>query len=96
MANRNKLETVACNLCGSSIHHNKGSIDIPLDRQYIFSVDRLGIVQCQQCGLVFTDPRPTLAVLGEFYDVDYSELDPVDIERKILDDRSLLCSDGGM
>ncbi len=57
-------ETVSCNLC-----------DGTLDEPYLVVQDRLlaraevsaTLVRCRRCGLVYQNPRPTLAAMGEHY-----------------------------
>jgi SAM-dependent methyltransferase len=57
------METVDCGLCGES--------DIRLaftgkDRLAV-TADPFCIVRCQRCGLLFLNPRPTLAEMGRYY-----------------------------
>ena len=52
-------EYVPCNLCGG--HQNAPWAELGEAR----------LVRCQECGLVYTNPRPTLAVLRASYEEDY-------------------------
>jgi 2-polyprenyl-3-methyl-5-hydroxy-6-metoxy-1,4-benzoquinol methylase len=60
------MEEVVCNLCGSSDYRELFSRrDLSLGLGGLFT-----IVQCQNCSLVYQNPRPTLE---ELFDVYYSE-----------------------
>src|SRR5438128_1132005 len=62
-------EDTSCLLCGSR-HH----------MQLVESPDQTDggtglwfvVVQCQECGLCFTNPRPTAESIGQFYPAVYS------------------------
>jgi SAM-dependent methyltransferase len=54
-------EHVACNLCASQ------------DTQPWARVGETCLVQCQECGLVYTNPRPMLAALRASYETEYAE-----------------------
>jgi hypothetical protein len=76
------MEQAPCNLCGS------------LETQLVFRTsDRLfenegvfNLVQCQQCGLVYLNPRPTKASIARYYQhyYDYST-DDAWLERRQLE-----------
>ncbi len=63
------LERVACDLCGSSDH-------APLFVGADYRFGRKGqyaVVQCNSCGLVFLNPRPTQETLVRLYEADYPD-----------------------
>ncbi|MFQ5734326.1 MAG: class I SAM-dependent methyltransferase, partial [Planctomycetaceae bacterium] len=61
-------ELVSCLLCGGDDYR---TVLIAAD-----PVTGLGgnfrVVECRECGLAFTNPRPTVASIGQFYPVDYA------------------------
>jgi cyclopropane fatty-acyl-phospholipid synthase-like methyltransferase len=61
------LETVACNLCGSD--RTRTVYEMP-DRKF-FREDFFTVVECQQCGLGFVNPRPTVAEIQKYYPAKY-------------------------
>ena len=66
------METVACNLCGSTsftpIHQ------IP---DYLLERDvQTTLVQCKNCGLMYQNPRPTLEEMGTHYPPEYESYAP--------------------
>ncbi|MCC6165591.1 MAG: class I SAM-dependent methyltransferase [Caldilineaceae bacterium] len=62
------METTTCNLCGSpSASYRYTLADYYLQR---FDVEAT-LVQCSQCGLVYQNPRPTLAEMSEHYPPEY-------------------------
>jgi len=57
------METVACNLCGST--HHTALYQMPdrnSDQAEVFSV-----VECEQCGLGFVNPRPLFEDMWKCY-----------------------------
>ncbi|HAX62314.1 MAG TPA: hypothetical protein DCX95_07170 [Elusimicrobia bacterium] len=48
-----------CNLCGSN------------DLKLLFVKSSVNLMKCRECGLVFIDPRPTLADLKKYYTENY-------------------------
>jgi len=61
------METVACNLCGSTCH--TVLYTMPDRRGYqpgIFTV-----VECRQCGLGFVNPRPAFEEMWKYYPQEY-------------------------
>ncbi|KPA13157.1 type 12 methyltransferase [Candidatus Magnetomorum sp. HK-1] len=59
-----ELETVPCCCCGSS----ESSIFIKEAKElYIGMHDKFDIVRCTNCGLIYTNPRPTIETIGHFY-----------------------------
>jgi SAM-dependent methyltransferase len=62
-----RLETVdRCDGCGSS--HSADFLEVS-DR--LQPDDRYQLVKCQECGLIYLDPRPRAAFLGEHYGEEY-------------------------
>lgn len=59
-----QLESVSCGLCGSAdnrvVLHQAKELYNGLDA-------RFDVVECTDCGFVFTNPRPTAASIGCFY-----------------------------
>jgi SAM-dependent methyltransferase len=66
------LETVACNLCGSEKH--SPVYEIP-DRRF-FPNELFTVVECDQCGLGFVNPRPTIAEIQKYYPPEYYQTPP--------------------
>jgi len=77
------LETVACNLCGSDRH--KFVYEMP-DRRF-FRSDFFTIVQCEECGLGFVNPRPTLSEIQKYYPAKYYQNPPTKSHERYLDRR---------
>ena len=63
------MEIVACNLCGSSRH--TFVYEMP-DRRF-FPGELFKIVECDECGLGFVNPRPTIAEIQKYYPPEYFE-----------------------
>jgi SAM-dependent methyltransferase len=61
------LETVPCNLCGSEKH--TPVYEMP-DRLF-FPDEFFTVVECDQCGLGFVNPRPTIAEMQKYYPPGY-------------------------
>jgi SAM-dependent methyltransferase len=67
------METVNCNLCGSAIETLIYQIpDFLLDRAAIQTT----LVQCENCGLIYQNPRPTLDEMGLHYPPEYESYTP--------------------
>jgi SAM-dependent methyltransferase len=66
------LETVACNLCGCE--RNTAVYAMP-DRRY-FREEFFTVVECDQCGLGFVNPRPTIAEMQRYYPAEYYRKPP--------------------
>lgn len=62
------LEYVSCNLCG-------GNDTLKLPAYYIFQGQRLDLVKCRQCSLVYINPRPDAGMLKKLYSLNYFEKD---------------------
>ena len=66
------METVACNLCGST---NYAPVyEIPDVR--FFPDDWFTVVECKNCGLGFVNPRPTFAEIAKYYAPPYYQPSP--------------------
>jgi SAM-dependent methyltransferase len=64
----NQLETVGCDLCGST---DARPVRCVRDRMYDIPGE-FQLVQCQKCGLLYLNPRPDFASIGRYYpDLDY-------------------------
>lgn len=62
------MEKVVCNLCGSAQSDAyKVVTDLLLDRRHV----RAELVECANCSLVYQNPRPTSAEIGEHYPPEY-------------------------
>lgn len=58
-----KMETLGrCPVCGSE-HHSPYLVC----KDYTVSQEEFTLVQCPSCGFVFTNPRPTEAAIGAYY-----------------------------
>src|SRR6266852_6179342 len=64
---RGHLETVACNLCGSE---RQTAVYAMPDRRY-FREEFFTVVECDECGLGFVNPRPTIAEMQKHYPAEY-------------------------
>lgn len=62
-----RLEVVECNLCGGQ---EATSVLIGCDLS-CYSPGEFRLVKCEQCGLVFLSPRPTLAEMERYYPETY-------------------------
>lgn len=67
-----ELESVPCDLCGPTIVEPVG---VGEDFEYWTSPDTFLVVRCTSCGLVYLDPRPTVAELDRIYPPDYHAFD---------------------
>lgn len=62
------MEYVSCNLCGSA----QSSLQYEgRDLVYRSAEDKFKIVKCQNCGLVYLNPRPEVRELGQYYPDSY-------------------------
>ena len=61
-----------CNVCGSD---EATPIAVGEDFEYRTSPDSFLAVQCQQCGLVYLNPRPAMTELDRIYPADYHAFD---------------------
>ena len=63
------METVACNLCGSTRH--TALYQMPDRRGYHAGI--FTVVECDQCGLGFLNPRPPFEDMWKYYPEEYYE-----------------------
>lgn len=61
------METVVCNLCGCERHTPVYTMP---DRKF-FRDEFFTVVECDQCGLGFLNPRPTSAEIQKYYPAEY-------------------------
>ena len=61
------METVACNLCGSTRY--TALYRMPDRRGYQSGI--FTVVECNQCGLGFVNPRPPFEAMGKYYPKEY-------------------------
>jgi SAM-dependent methyltransferase len=61
------LETVACNLCGSRSH----TLAYEMPDHRFFPEEFFQIVECNDCGLGFVNPRPTIREISKYYPPEY-------------------------
>lgn len=59
-----EFETVNCTLCGSD---QSKIIVKSYDRLHPQNPGEFAMVQCQKCGLIYQNPRPTQDTVGQFY-----------------------------
>ncbi len=74
------METVACNLCGSARY--TPVYEIP-DRRF-FPDEFFTVVECNQCGLGFVNPRPRLEEMAKYYPPEYFAQPTSDSFRRYL------------
>ncbi|HVH70870.1 MAG TPA: class I SAM-dependent methyltransferase [Candidatus Dormibacteraeota bacterium] len=77
------METVSCNLCGSDRY--RFVYEMP-DRKF-FRQDFFTVVECQQCGLGFVNPRPTLSEIQKYYPAAYYQNSATKSHERYLDRR---------
>jgi len=61
------METVSCNLCGSSVLNYCYSMP---DRYY-FPDEMFDVVECSSCGLAFVSPRPSESEIQKYYPKEF-------------------------
>ena len=66
---RSKLEKICCDLCGSNSFQNFAS---QKDLIHKTSEHKFKVVQCNNCGLKYTNPRPKKEFINQFYSSEYS------------------------
>jgi SAM-dependent methyltransferase len=72
------LEHIACPICGHKEHR---FIFARRDHTHLVSDLEFRIVQCQSCGMVFVNPRPTIEAIHLYYPPDFYEVNfgPADL-----------------
>ncbi len=63
------MEIVACNLCGSSRH----TVVYEMPDRRFFPKEFFTIVECDECGLGFVNPRPSISEIQIHYPPEYFE-----------------------
>lgn len=63
------MEDVSCDYCGSPQH---SYVTRQTDLLHNTTIEYFQIVQCTNCGLNYTNPRPTADEIGQFYSSQYS------------------------
>jgi SAM-dependent methyltransferase len=66
------LELVACNLCGSQRHTKVYEMPDPR----FFPNEFFNAVECDECGLGFLNPRPTVEEIAKYYPPEYYRHEP--------------------
>jgi cyclopropane fatty-acyl-phospholipid synthase-like methyltransferase len=61
------VEIVACNLCGSTRH----TLVYRMPDRRFFPQDFFNIVECDECGLGFVNPRPSVVEIQKYYPLEY-------------------------
>ena len=64
------MEKIKCDLCGSAKH------DILFAQTDIFhnsTKEEFNMVECEDCGLNFLNPRPTQDEIGKYYSEQYGD-----------------------
>ena len=74
------METVTCNLCGSERH--TAVYEMP-DRLF-YREEFFTVVECNECGLGFVNPRPTLAEMQKHYPPEYYQGPPTNSHQRYL------------
>jgi SAM-dependent methyltransferase len=64
------MEWVACNLCGST----RQTPLYQMPDKHFPSEERFTIVECDECGLGFVNPRPTPPEMAKYYPPEYYQL----------------------
>lgn len=64
------LEHVSCDLCGGSRYRERYRKP---DNWLRGSLFQFPVVECDGCGLVYVNPRPTMADMGAFYPAGYHD-----------------------
>ncbi|MCE7984234.1 MAG: class I SAM-dependent methyltransferase [Caldilinea sp. CFX5] len=73
------MESVPCNLCGSATTEPfTAVVDLLLERLNV----KTTLVRCRQCGLVYQNPRPTLAEMGQHYPPEYESYTDQTVQTK--------------
>ena len=66
------MEYVVCNLCGSNCNHTfLQREDLSLGLGEMFR-----LCQCDECGLVYLNPRPTREEIAQYYPEEYDQFNP--------------------
>lgn len=63
------METVNCDFCGKS---ESTPVTQQTDKLHNTTSEQFTIVKCNNCGLQYTNPRPTTDEIGKYYSSDYA------------------------
>lgn len=74
------LDYTNCNLCGN----DKTKLLIDLSKAKNSRLREFRIVQCEQCGLIFLNPRPCKSDMDEFYPENYLPFNKKAIEDEVF------------
>ncbi len=74
------METVACNLCACERH----TVVYAMPDRRFFRDEFFTVVECQQCGLGFLNPRPTIAEMQKYYPAEYYDGPPTSSHTRYL------------
>jgi len=61
---KTQLEYTNCDLCG------KNKTELFLEAESDVTKERFKIVRCQNCGLIYLNPRPVKEIIGKYYPVE--------------------------
>lgn len=61
------MEKTDCNLCGSG-----EAVPVCEPRERLLGEETFSVVRCLQCGLLYTNPRPSKGEMGKYYPPAYS------------------------
>lgn len=74
------METVACNLCGSERH----TAVYKMPDRLFYREEFFTVVECDDCGLGFVNPRPTIAEIQKHYPSEYYQGPPAESHERYL------------
>jgi SAM-dependent methyltransferase len=79
------LETVPCDVCGS----DRARLHLCVKDKIYGLPGEFSLVRCEDCGLLYLNPRPDRAAIGQFYpDLDYHAFKPTGgLKQRLLDQR---------
>ena len=75
------FEKVNCDLCGSNDYELFAS---QTDLIHKSTTKLFNVVNCKKCGLIFTNPRPDIDSINNFYTTEYNYYKQISILKKIL------------
>ena len=70
------MEYVNCNLCGS----DNAQVLFRKKDKFGIAEDEFNVVECQGCGLLYINPRPSQEEIGKFYPETYSWKETLEAE----------------
>ena len=66
-----RFQIISCANCGSEKNDHINLLESEVIHPGHLNGAALQVVTCGQCGLVFLNPQPTRAALGQFYEREY-------------------------